>query len=113
MIQLKRGSLALLRQAFIMHSKSMVLRQLQILGKTWNIQKMTFIQPMLECDSFLEAFTQKIWEIYGSLTAFQLSELTHKPGTPWYKIWFENGGSKRKGVDIPDALIFKNISRID
>lgn len=75
-------------------------------GKDIDVQKMAFVQPVLEGDAFLDAFMKRIWEIYGSMTAFQLSELTHQPGTPWHKVWFELGGSERKGVDIPDSLIF-------
>ena len=64
-----------------------------------------YVKPVLEGDAFLDAFMEKIWGTYGSMTAFQLSELTHQPGTPWHKVWFEMGGSLRKGMDIPDHLI--------
>jgi uncharacterized phage-associated protein len=74
-------------------------------GKEIDVEKMIFVQPVLEGDSFLDGFMNKIWEVYGSMTAFQLSELTHQVGTPWHKVWFELGGSERKGVDIPDVLI--------
>ena len=47
----------------------------------------------------------KVWEKYGGLTGIHLSTLTHQPGTPWYKIWEENGGKERKCAEIPDATI--------
>jgi uncharacterized phage-associated protein len=44
-----------------------------------------------------------VWEVYGELTAIQLSNLTHEPDSPWSQIYAKNKG--RKGVDIPDAVI--------
>lgn len=35
-------------------------------------------------------FLNKIWETYGEYTGVQLSNLTHKEGTPWYKVWNQN-----------------------
>jgi len=49
----------------------------------------------------------KIFEIYGSFHAFQLSALTHKEGTPWYKVFVEN--KKKKGeihnIDIRNHFV--------
>jgi len=67
--------------------------------------ELKFHKPILKGGEFIDAFMARVWEIYGKLTAFQLSELTHQPGTPWHKVWFELGGSQRKGTDIPDDLI--------
>jgi uncharacterized phage-associated protein len=44
-----------------------------------------------------------IWSTYGELSAIQLSNMTHAAGTPWEKVWNNNGG--RKNVHIPDQLI--------
>lgn len=74
-------------------------------GKEVDTEKMAFIQPVLGNDAFLDSFLGKIWEVYGPLTAFQLSELTHTTGSPWHKVWFEMGGSERKGAAISDDLI--------
>lgn len=41
---------------------------------------------------------------YGSLTGIKLSQLTHAPGTPWYKIWNEEGHN----TIIPNLLIQKH-----
>jgi uncharacterized phage-associated protein len=54
----------------------------------------------------LDAFLKRIWEIYGKFTASQLSDLTHQPDTPWYRVWFDQGGSGRKGAAISDDLIY-------
>jgi uncharacterized phage-associated protein len=44
-----------------------------------------------------------IWDSYGKLSGIQLSNLTHKPGSPWHVTWEQAQG--RKNVDIPDDLI--------
>jgi uncharacterized phage-associated protein len=52
------------------------------------------------------SFFVKIWDIYGGLSAFQLSQMTHQEGTPWQKVW-SSGGSERRGAVIPDEEIRK------
>jgi uncharacterized phage-associated protein len=32
-----------------------------------------------------------VWRKYGSLSANELSKMTHQPGTPWFKAYFEHG----------------------
>jgi uncharacterized phage-associated protein len=64
-----------------------------------------FMTPVLERSDFIDKFIGRIWEIYGSMSAIQLSLLTRQTGTPWHTIWFEKGGSKHKGTVIPDSLI--------
>jgi len=51
------------------------------------------------------ALMEKIWEKYSPLPAVQLSALTHQPGTPWYKVWEEQGGKDSKRAIIPNPLI--------
>jgi uncharacterized phage-associated protein len=46
------------------------------------------------------ALLDKIWSVYGSMTAIQLSNLTHETGTPWSQV-YEEGASKI----IPDTII--------
>ena len=46
-----------------------------------------------------------VWNTYGHLTGTQLSELTHKKGTPWYIVWHEEGGKDKLGAVIPNPLI--------
>lgn len=38
-----------------------------------------------------------VWRKYGRLSAFKLSDLTHRPGTPWFKAFHERG--KRSAID--------------
>jgi uncharacterized phage-associated protein len=56
------------------------------------------LDPRMDTD-----LLNKVWETYGDMSGFQLSNLTHAPGTPWEQIWTINEG--RKNVDIPDDLI--------
>ena len=45
---------------------------------------------------------EKVWEVYGSVSAFKLSEVTHLPGTPWRKLY------DRYGDNFPSDLIIDN-----
>lgn len=52
-----------------------------------------------------------ILERYSTLSAFELSQLTHAPGTPWYRIWIEERKLVNVGLVIDDHEIksyFKN-----
>lgn len=68
-------------------------------------KKIVWTAPRIECSEFLTAFFRMLWTVYGPMSAYQLSALTHKADTPWHYIWHEGGGSLQKGTDIPDELI--------
>lgn len=38
-----------------------------------------------ESDEFVKALLRKIWEVYGEFSGIDLSAITHKRGSPWYK----------------------------
>ena len=61
--------------------------------------------PTIEETPSIKTFIEKILEVYGKLSALQLSNLTHQPDSPWYKVWYDGGGKDRPGADIPDDLI--------
>jgi uncharacterized phage-associated protein len=46
-------------------------------------------------------FLEDVFEKYGHRSGFQLSQLTHKPGTPWATVYQEGV----MGIEIPDDLI--------
>lgn len=48
-----------------------------------------------------EPFLEEIWKLYGGLSAFQLSDITHVPGGPW-SLATQMGGNY---AHIPDELI--------
>lgn len=52
---------------------------------------------------FAKEVLRRVWGVYGSWTAVQLSQLTHFPGGPWDVTRKANPG--RKGTDIADPLI--------
>ena len=66
-----------------------------------------FITPVIEKGDAknMRAFLEKVWDVYGTLGAGQLSNLTHQPDSPWFEVWVNKGGKNRKGTDIPDDLI--------
>jgi uncharacterized phage-associated protein len=70
-----------------------------------NLLEAELITPTVPSSTQLDGFFDKIWNTYGGLSAYQLSQLTHQPDTPWHKVWFEMGGKDHKGTDIPDDLI--------
>jgi uncharacterized phage-associated protein len=70
-------------------------------------------QSELECQQFqalqddlnAQHVLEGVWMGYGAMTGFQLSEISHEPGTPWFAVWHEQDGKKHKNTVIPDALI--------
>lgn len=42
---------------------------------------------------------------YRHLDGLELSNLTHRRGTPWYKVYYEQGGKNRRHSLIPNDLI--------
>ena len=44
-----------------------------------------------------------IWDVYGNMSAIQLSNLTHQHGTPWQRVYSQ--APNQKGLIIPDPLI--------
>ena len=63
------------------------------------------VTPKLEGDSDLIALLDRIWDVYGGMSAIQLSNMSHQPGGAWHQIHFDRGGKDRRGTDIPDDLI--------
>lgn len=47
-----------------------------------------------------------VWNSYKGMTAMQLSNIIHQPGTPWTIIW--NGGRCGRNAIIPNDLIEKH-----
>ena len=55
--------------------------------------------PRVPKDSFEHNIIKRIWDVYGSMTGLQLSQITHKLGGPWQE-------TRDKGnVVIPNDLI--------
>ncbi|MBV4514936.1 Panacea domain-containing protein [Pseudomonas kurunegalensis] len=43
---------------------------------------------------------RSVWEAYKDYSAWELSSITHRPGSPWSKVW-----DRSKYGDIPDRII--------
>lgn len=64
--------------------------------------KFANVIPTVE-DEDTKKLLNKIWEIYGGYTGWQLSNATHLEGTPWSEIWGKDGVPSN--TDIPDEKI--------
>jgi uncharacterized phage-associated protein len=69
-----------------------------------NFLDATLITPRMPVS--WKPFFGKMWDTYGKLSAFQLSQMTHQEGTPWHTTW-NSGGSERRGAVIADEEIAK------
>lgn len=61
----------------------------------------------------VQSLLDRVWEVYHPLTATQLSNLTHLPGSPWHQICRQFNGKIPASVAIPDDLIknhFKSLA---
>ncbi len=53
-----------------------------------------------------------IWDRYGHLSGFALSDMTHKDGTPWERIAREKDFLVPYGTEIPDDYIKEEFEKI-
>jgi uncharacterized phage-associated protein len=63
---------------------------------------------------FARAFLDRIWETYSGYSAIQLSNETHRPGSPWDTVRKQYNGAIPKRTDIPSDLMkeyFRALSR--
>jgi uncharacterized phage-associated protein len=60
---------------------------------------------------------ERVWQVYGGYSAYQLSNMTHQPGTPWHTVvreYEKSGIQLPKGTDIPAPVLkeyFTNLGR--
>lgn len=60
-----------------------------------------------EGDSIAKTFLDSFWRLYSPINAFQLSAMTHQPGTPWYKIYERYNKCLPYGAEIDNTDIQK------
>lgn len=53
-----------------------------------------------------------VWDRYGHMTSFTLSDLTHRPGTPWHRVATENNFRVAQNTPIPDEYIHEEFCRL-
>lgn len=56
-------------------------------------------------DSWTEELLERIWDTYGRMHPYKLSEITRRKDSPWDITWNRLGAKHRVGMDIPDELI--------
>jgi uncharacterized phage-associated protein len=54
------------------------------------------------------ALMNKVWDVYGHLKGFQLSQITHRNDSPWHSVYNEHG---RNSV-IPDTVIAEYFKKL-
>jgi uncharacterized phage-associated protein len=70
----------------------------------FDLSTMNLIEPEVPPDdTATRQLLDRVWSVYGKLTASQLSQMTHESGSPWQKVWSEANGIR--DVDIPNDLI--------
>jgi uncharacterized phage-associated protein len=69
--------------------------------------KFSFTVPIIDAnDEASKALMGRVWDVYGGLTAAQLSKMTHESGSPWAEVWTAaQADGVIKGRDIPNNLI--------
>ena len=53
-------------------------------------------------------FLEEVFNKYGSLSGIQLSDLTHRIGSPWHQVY----QGDRRGLEIPDDLIKEHYRKL-
>ncbi len=53
-----------------------------------------------------------VWNRYGHLSSYALSDMTHKPGTPWYRVAEEHGFVVPEGRTIDDLYVVEEFQSI-
>ena len=52
-----------------------------------------------------EALMSSVLEAYRDFSGLELSNLTHRRGTPWFRVYYDEGGKHKRHALIPDQLI--------
>ncbi len=63
-------------------------------------------------DKHIMSLLDWVWNRYGHRSSFYLSDMTHKPGTPWHRVASEHNFSVPMGMDIPNEYIAEEFRQI-
>lgn len=69
-----------------------------------------FADPSL--DEYDKKFVSQIFTTYRVYDAWELSDMTHEPGSPWDKLWNARGSVARLGLRIYDEEIKNHFTMI-
>ena len=64
-----------------------------------------FNDPPVPTDTGLISLIGRVWNKYGNKSGGQLSDLTHRPGSPWHTMAKKHGFRVPQGLTIPANLI--------
>ena len=70
------------------------------------------LQDPGEGDRSLRALIRRVWDEYKECSAWQLSELTHREGTPWSQIWEPDAADDRRILPIGNPAIRDHYRRL-
>lgn len=65
-----------------------------------------------DADKDAKTLLEWIWNCYGHLSSFALSDMTHKMGTSWQRIAQERQFSVPFGLEIPDEYIREEFRQV-
>lgn len=71
-------------------------------GKSFEVQGLKFafvVHEVPESDGQTHRLLARIWDVYKGFSAFQLSDLTHRNGTPWEKTYPPNANVRNLAID--------------
>ena len=71
--------------------------------RVFEYQSFEWTLPRVTSDDFAHRLIDRVWLIYGSMSGVALSQLTHRPGSPWYDTHAKNPDVR--GPEIPNDLI--------
>ena len=82
-------------------------RSSAITGKAseFDMEEFDFVIPFVPADDErARQIMDRVWTVYGGMSAMKLSNLTHLPGTPWAKAR-EGYSEDARGIAIENSLI--------
>lgn len=79
----------------------------QVMQTIWPAGSLEDIEGSEETISTIRQIIERVWEVYGQRSGWQLSELTHGDGTPWSHVWKEHADG---GTDSMRVLPISNDS---
>jgi len=63
------------------------------------------LSKRLDSDKVTQEVLEKVWDVYGDLTAIQLSNLTHEEGSPWSEVHKQYGAHRISNYPIDNSTI--------
>lgn len=70
-----------------------------------NFDSLPESKPESRIDAESKEIISETVDIFGNLSGAQLSEMSHRTGSPWHNIWYDENGKEIRGAVISDKLI--------